>query len=391
MRLRFFNTYEPVAPLYRDLLPVLADRGHSVEVVIAGRAYRPGEVREDREGLSFRTVPTPALGQGRLAKAMTHAGYVLGASTLSGLGRGVDLNVFMTQPPLFGAWGGALGLTRGQPYACIVMDLYPHVATEAGVLPRRSVLTRGLEALAGRTLRGARAVIVIGRCMADRMAAMGVDPGRVHVIHNWSDTEAVRPVAVGDNGLRASLGLQDEFVVMYSGNLGVAHSFEEVLGAAERIGPEAGVSFVFAGEGARKREVEAAARRLPHLRVMGYQPIERLSESLSMGDVHYISLRPGFEGLVVPSKAYGVFAAGRPVLYQGAASGEIARVVEEEEVGVVLAPGDTEGLVEAILGQRDDSAGRAAAGQRARELAVGTYSREAALERYLEVLVGGAS
>lgn len=314
--------------------------------------------------------------------------YAAGAALLSLAGARADLNVFMTQPPLFSAWGRRLEAIRRQPYACIVMDLYPWVATEAGVLPRNGGLTTKLEKLSARALRQARSVIVIGRCMAERIESLGVQADRIHIVPNWADIDVVRPVAPRENRLRRVLGLGDAFVVMYSGNMGVAHSFDEVLAAAETLRADPGVAFVFIGDGSRKREVEAAARRLPNVKILGYQPVEELSHSLSLGDVHYVSLRRGFEGLVVPSKAYGAFAAGRPILYQGSDTGEIARVIDEEGVGKVVQPGDGAGLVDGILEMRAETSRRIEAGTRARALAEGRYGKVAGVERYVTALLG---
>jgi putative colanic acid biosynthesis glycosyltransferase WcaI len=392
MRLRFINTFVPVSPLYRDLLPALARQGHEVEVLLSGRRYRDGALAGGwRDDIRCREVPSLPLPERwrTLDRGLSHASFGLGVAASTLLSPRAACNVFVSQPPVFQVWGRALRRLRGQPYACISMDLWPWVAFEAGVLPRDGAAGRALAAAARSALREADLVIAIGRCMAARLVSEGVSADRVRVIPNWAGG-SVRPVDPGANPLRRRLGLQGKFVVMYSGNHGVSHRFEDVLEVARRLKDVRDVAFVFAGDGRRRPEVVSFARRerLANVSCLGLQPQDELAASLSAGDAHFISLRRGFEGLVVPSKAYGVMAAGRPILYQGHPDGEVARVVTEAGIGRVLAEGDVDGLAQAILHARDDATWRAEAGARARALAEGELSARAGVEAYLRALEG---
>ena len=148
-----------------------------------------------------------------------------------------------------------------------------------------------------------------------------------------------------------------------------------------------GIRFVFAGGGRRRAELERArsAEGLENLVLLPFQPVDRLTHSLSLGDVHFVSLRAGFEGLMVPSKAYSVLEAGRGLIYQGTASGEIARLVVEEDIGSVVPLDDPNGLERAICGAMTDPNTVAAWGLRAEALAERLYSRASALQRYAQV------
>jgi colanic acid biosynthesis glycosyl transferase WcaI len=392
VRLRFFNTFEPVVPLFRDLLPLLAQQGHHTEVVLADRRYRAGEQRHNQLGIRFigvPTVPSPVPSE-RLRKSFAHLSYLVSASALSGVGPGPDLNVFMTQPPFFAAWGALLKRWRQQPYVAITMDLYPLVAIKAGLISEGAPLTRALDNLCGWALRQADGVIVIGRCMAERVSDYGVDPSRIHVVTNWANTEIVKPISAGDNELRRRQGLDSKFVVMYSGNLGVSHYFDDILTVAHQLRQERDIVFVFVGRGSRRKQVEAAVERdrLPNVICLDYQPFDMLAQSLSMGDVHFVSLREGFEGVVVPSKAYGVLAAGRPMIYQGNPRGEIARMISENDVGSVVSQGDVAALRQAILHAQTQEKWRREAGRRARSLAEGRYGTSRSIAAYASVLCG---
>jgi glycosyltransferase involved in cell wall biosynthesis len=146
------------------------------------------------------------------------------------------------------------------------------------------------------------------------------------------------------------------------------------------------ISFAFIGDGASRREVEAAARELPNLRLAPYQPRDKLSESLSVGDLHLISLLPEVEGLIEPSKLYGIMAAGRPALFVGPPGSEVARTIERERCGRVFRNGDAEGLAAAIHELAADPVERKAMGQRARAALEQRYSRSIATARFRELL-----
>ena len=386
MRIRFFNTFDTAAPFLRTLLPHLASQGHQVEAVLSSREYRPGGL--GRGDGSYRVRHMPALSvpavKGRASRLSIAASYAVSSAALSLVGGRWDVNVFLTQPPLFNSWAYVLKRLRRQPYCIVGMDLYPWVAIEAGVLDPGSPAARLGKAVAEKTLTHAKHVVAIGRCMAEKFSRWGVPPERIHVIPNWADTEVLQPVAATDNELRRQHGLDRRFVVMYSGNLGVSHYFDDLLEVARRLSPEPDVVFLFVGAGSRLAEVQERSRRLGlhNIRFLGYQRYEDLSRTLSIGDVHFVSLREGFEGLVVPSKTYGIMAVGRPMVYQGSENGEIARMIREEDIGLTVKQEDPDGLERAILAARAKPDWRREAGRRARTLSEGRFGMSRALSAY---------
>src|SRR5262249_20173242 len=148
----------------------------------------------------------------------------------------------------------------------------------------------------------------------------------IEVIENWCDGQAVKPLPAQANGLRAEWGLSDRFVVGYSGNLGVAHEFETIIEAADMLRERRDIVFLFVGGGARLQHLNDQVRQrgLQNVVFRPYQARARLTESLCVPDVHLVCLRTDMEGLVVPSKFYGVLAAGRPCLFIGDPEGEVA-------------------------------------------------------------------
>jgi glycosyltransferase involved in cell wall biosynthesis len=208
----------------------------------------------------------------------------------------------------------------------------------------------------------------------------------------WSRADEVEPVAAGDNPLRERLGLRDAFVVMYSGNAGLAHRFDEVLDAAELLRDDPSIRFLFAGDGPRRSEIEARIERagLQNVTYRDYFPREDLRYSLSVGDVHLLTLRAEMAGVAVPGKLYGIMAAGRPVIVVAPRQSEPAETVVEEDIGVAIDPdagGDGSAVAAAILAYRDNATRRAEAGRRARAAFMARYERAPACAAWEDLLL----
>jgi glycosyltransferase involved in cell wall biosynthesis len=230
------------------------------------------------------------------------------------------------------------------------------------------------------TLKGAAINVVIGKRMAAKLEADGVRPEKICIISNFADGNLIRPVPRSNNSLAKEWGLEDAFVAGYSGNLGRAHSFGTFLAAIEQLesgqtqagcgAPNRPVRWLFTGSGvqmdALKREVER--RKLKTVLFKPYQPAALLSESLSLADVHLISLLPKFEGLIVPSKYYGIAAAGRPCIFVGDPNGELADIIAQNGTGFVVSEGDGKALADAVLALKRDPGLASSQGSRARAL-----------------------
>ena len=276
-----------------------------------------------------------------------------------------------------------------------VMDLYPDLPIACGVMKKTSLPSRFFESVNRRCLRSADADVVLGRCMADLVRSKGVSEDRIRLIGVWSDQEEVKPIPRSENEFRREWGIGDRTLVMYSGNFGIGHDVATFLEAAKRLRDDDRIRFAFVGGGKKKPEVEAyvAEHGLEDTCIIApYQPRERLDELLSAADLHLVSLLEGVEGIMVPSKLFGILAAGRPALFIGDGSSEISRVVVENDCARVFAKGDVDALVEEIVRYTDDPEARLAAGERARRALVEEHGAKHRLEAWralLEELAGG--
>lgn len=351
----FFPDHSATSQLLSDLAFELAGDGREVHVVTSRQRYDDAEASlpadESVRGVHIHRLWTSRFGRGTLlGRAMDYLTfYFSAAGLLLRLTGRDDVVVAKTDPPLISVVAMVVARLRGATLVNWVQDLFPEVA-EALEVKGIGPLAPLLRWLRNLSLRAARTNVVLGERMAARLVEQGVDAKAVTIIHNWSDAAAIHPVVAQENPLRREWGLEGKFVVGYSGNMGRAHEFSTLLDAVELLQGDASIVFLFIGSGARRAWVEKEVRRrgLANVIFKPYQPRELLAQSLSVPDLHVISLLPPLEGLIVPSKFYGIAAAGRPTLFIGDTKGEIALILRQHHCGASVAIGDVEGVVHEI-------------------------------------------
>lgn len=404
MRIWFVNRYfypdhSATSQMLTDVAFHFSSLGYAVHVVVSDQRYedpRAGlPAREEVRGVSVFRVRGPEFGRSGLSgRLFDDFGFLARArGLLARLLEPGDVLVSKTDPPLLGMALADVARRRRAHRVNWLQDLFPEVALGLGVLGHGAVY-RLLLAWRNRSLASARLNIAISEAMKCRLLDAGASPYRVRVIPNWADAEAVRPVARADNPLRAAWGFAaSDFVLGYSGNLGRAHEIETLLGAAEMLRAELGrgesglrLCFIGGGKGLSRLQSEVMARGLPGFSFMPYQDRGELSRSLSVADAHLVILRPEMEGLILPSKLYGIAAVARPVVYVGDVEGEVGTLVRERSCGVAVPSGDGEALAAAVrqLMRAPDVA--VAMGERARAMLVSDFSFQRAMRLWVDAL-----
>jgi len=272
-------------------------------------------------------------------------------------------------------------------FGVLCEDVFPEVAQLLDNFDHPWI-SRSLDRLNRTLLRNADAVVAIGERMRERLVEeKGADPSRVHVIHNWADCEAIQP-GDKDNAFSRAHGLADTFVLMHSGNVGLSQNLGVLIDAAEQLRAHDRIVFAIVGDGAQLERLERAAteRRLTNVRFFPYQQKALLHESFATADAFLVSLKAGIEGYIVPSKLYGILAAGRPYIAAVDPSCEVARLAVEYDCGLPAAPGDPAALASAVLALQRDPARARLMGGHARQLAW-RFDRRAAVQAYYDLLV----
>ncbi|MFO7725217.1 MAG: glycosyltransferase family 4 protein, partial [Oceanipulchritudo sp.] len=309
--------------------------------------------------------------------------------------RAADTVVVKTDPPLLSVPGAVAQALVGFRMVAWCQDLFPEVAV-AVLHPGR--IGRGFLSLVAElrdaSLRAAECVVVLGSDMEAFLRARGLPGHALAAIPNWSVQDERGPAEPTPEALRAEWGIAPEALVIgYSGNLGRAHDWETLLGAARLLGHAEDLRFLVCGGGHGYARLEAAVREAglaERFVFQPYQPIERLAASLQVPDLHWFSLMEAMTPFIFPSKFAGILQAGRPVLFIGATGSGLARRIREERLGGVVAPGQSTALAAIIEGYRGDRPALADAGARARRVWEGHYRKAVGVARW-ETLLGTGS
>lgn len=391
----FYPDQSATSRMVSGLAFELASAGREVHVITSRQLYDKPEAGlpafEIAHGVHIHRVGTTGFGRSRLpGRAMDYLSFYLTSWRCAlSITRPNDIIVAKTDPPMISLIGMAAAKQRGGKLINWLQDLYPEIAIEFGIRFLIAPVRWLLFLLRDFSLKTAEANVVLGELPASLVLSHGVHPDGVVIIHNWSDEDEIVPVAKADNILRRTWGLSDKFVVGYSGNLGRTHEFQTMLSASERFRNDNRIVFLVIGGGHQNdglaKVVKQRGLEQSYLFVQ-YQDREVLKYSLGVPDVHWIALRPQFEGLIVPSKFYGVAAAGRPIISIGSRQGELGRLVEKHECGFAIEEGDVDGLADALTRLSRDPELCTEMGHRARWMLDHHFTRRQAFDRWQELL-----
>ncbi|MCZ7589011.1 MAG: glycosyltransferase family 4 protein [Gaiella sp.] len=374
---------EATAQLLAQLCEALA-RDYDVTVVTGQLRGQDLPAEETRNGVRILRARSTAYDRSQLHLRAANYGTYLADTALTALrDTPPDLVLCMTDPPIVGDVGLVVARRFDVPLLVISQDVFPEIAERVERL-RQPIVLGALRSLVGLYLKRADRVVAIGETMKQRLEQKGAPAARIAVIPNWVDTAELTP-RPRRNAWSQAHGLDDAFVVMHSGNVGHAQDLDALVRAATFLRDLGSLRIVVIGSGAREGDVTRLAQRLEvtgTVRFLGYQPRDVLPLSLASGDLHYIGLARGLSGYVVPSRVYGVLAAGRPVLVSADPDSETVRLVEEAECGLVVPPGRPElvaGLIRDVVEGRLSLEGM---GERGRAWVEREADREVAFDRY---------
>ncbi len=292
--------------------------------------------------------------------------------------------VLAVSPPLtIGVAGWILAFFKRARLVYNVQELYPDIAITMGVLKENSIFTRLLKGVERFIYARASALAVICPPFAEAIAAKRIARAKIHVIPNFVDVDFIRP---GDkaNPLAQELGLEERFVVLYAGNIGMTQSFDTLLEVAGSLQDDPGLVFLIVGDGARRSYVEAQVsdRQLTNVRLLPYQPRSRVPDIYATADLCLVPLMEGTAQTTVPSKLYTIMASGRPALVAVDEDSDLVQTVRDAQCGIAVKPDDAGALRQAIRQARENPAELQAFGRNGRRYAELHLSRRAVSAQY---------
>ena len=365
----------------------LAER-HYVTVLAGRPSYEPVErhrrylfERETQANLVIERVGSTAFSRFRMKGRLANYLSYLALSIPRALDMNPDVVLAMTDPPIEGIVGASIAQFLGRPFVYNIRDLYPDMALAAGILPS-GFWSDIWEQSHRRALRQAARVIVLGEDMRARIIGKGVDPARIAVIRDAVPFPEVPPAV--DQALVREIRGGFRFVIVHAGNLGFYGAWHTLICAAQMLESQ-GVGLVFIGEGAMKKEIQAAAQNCPSVRFLPFFPASKIPAVMAAGDLHVVTIRRGLEGVVVPSKLYNILAHGRPILAIATEKAEVTRLAQRYECGIAADPDDPTQVATAVQRLLETPEYLEHLSRQARELAK-TYDRLSELRKFVAVV-----
>ena len=288
----------------------------------------------------------------------------------------VDVIMSYSPPLTLGITAWLLSRMRSIPWALRVEDLYPEAAVAAGILKNRTAI-RFLERLERFLYQQAEHISLISEGFRQNIAAKGIPPEKLSVAPVWADADLVRPMAK-ENGFRRTYSLEDKFVVMYAGALGLTSALEDVVEAASFLQHDLSVQFVFVGQGVKKDPLMRLCqeRGLVNIQFLPFQPREQFAEMMAAADVSLVTLNLASARFSMPNKVFNIMSSGRPILAVTPADSEVAGLIQKWACGVNVPPGQPQTLVQAILEMKIDGARLEQLGHNGRLALEANFSRQ---------------
>ena len=399
MRILFLTTYyRPESATNAILITLLAEelarRGHQITVITGMPHYDNNRVeanyrgklwaREQQNGVDIRRVYlyVPENKSRLVGRLLNYISFNITSAIAVLLTKRHDI-LFAPSPPLTnGITAWFTSSLKRMPFVYNVQDIYPDVAVRLGVLqnPRLIRLFSRMELF---VYRKAAAVSVISECFQRNLAAKQVPMDKLKIIPNFVDVDFVSP-RPRHNAFSHEHNLDDKFVVVFAGNVGLSQGLETVLQAAQKLAAQSKIHFLIVGNGASKSELvqQAETMQLSNVTFLPLQPYERVPELYSAGDVCLIPLKRGLTEDSVPSKLWTIMGVARPVVATVDSASDTYKVIQEAGCGLCAEAEDADGMAKAITRLYQDCELGESMGKRGRTYVEQFYTRQRVTEQY---------
>lgn len=268
-----------------------------------------------------------------------------------------------------------------------LQDIFPDSLVTSGICGEDSKLMKIGRKMENFTYRNADAIITITDDMKANVVRKGVNPSKVKVVRNWIDVNRIEPVEKKDNKLFDEFCLsRDKFNVLYAGNLGKVQGVDVIISAAGLLKDQNDIHFVIFGNGSEEENIKKQAKTLPNLSIFPLQPMVRVSEVYSLGDVSIIPCKAGTGGSGMPSKTWTIMATGTAIIASFDLGGEMEKTIKEADCGVCVSAGDSQALAETIMKLKAEPETIEKMGKNARKYAEEQVAKEQAVQKYIEII-----
>ena len=400
MRVLVFGTnYVPertgMAPFTTGICEHFLEQGHDVQVLTTFPYYPEWRVwdgyrgkltqKEEIKGVPVRRVWhfVPRRASSLLQRLLHDVTFAISVFFAALFSRKYDVICSVCPPPTLALTAFLLSLLRREPYVILLTDLASDAALATGIM-REGFAVRTARALEKFLYRRAAAVVCICEGFVQKLTARGVQPESLVLIPLWGDTRTVHPIENPTRFRQANQFSPEQFLVMYTGNIGKKQDLMKVVEAAELSADVSNLMWVLVGEGEERSLIEEAVRQrgLTNIRMLPLQPVATIAEMYAAADVLLLHQKGAVVDSVIPSKLLTYMAAGRPVLAAVSDQSETARYVDRANCGLIIHPESPGALVESATSLRSNPALRATLGANGRSHVEQFFARDKVLQAY---------
>ena len=334
----------------------LVKKGLSVEVITSKKNYNAPAIKNLKKEEIYNGVKINRVWSvnsdknSKVKRILSYLSLSLSFTRSVLVKKDYDYLLIFSSPPISTIIGHLANKIRKKDYAYVVHDLYPEIAYNLNVIKKDGFIGKIMDYTNKKAFETSKNVIAIGRDMEEVLISKGCKKEKIKVITNWADSSYIYPVKK-DNRFSREYNLQDTFNIIYTGNIGRFHDLETLVYTAEELKEYKNINFIIIGEGYKKEKIlnMKKEKNLDNLYILGYQDSSIYNEVLSTADLLVSSLEEGVEGLAVPSKTYSYFAANKPVVAIMNESSEIARTINENQIGICIQKNDHKKLAKFII------------------------------------------
>ncbi len=387
--------YAATGQFVYELAHALGKEGYDINVFTGkpGYAFKQADAprEEDADGVRVRRTRAAQISPKRIRGKLINSIFFwlrCAIKLRNSSSRGSHL-LITSAPPFLGLIGWFYNKVCGHSYSCLIYDVYPEVAVRLGVVKLDHWIVKLWQFLNSKVWERAESLIVISEPMKELLLSQNKKiADKIYVIPNWADPELIKPIPKSTNWFAEQYSLNNYFVVLYSGNLGRCHDEVTILECIYLLKNHPKVKFVFIGNGAGIVPIEKAIATgdLPNAIKLPYQEREVLPYSLTACDLSLVSLKPNVEGVVAPSKVYGILAAGRPIAAICPEHSYLRQLIDEGNCGCCFMNGDAKGLADYICQLANDHSKVEYLGLNARSHFEKNFTLEKITPLYIEAL-----
>jgi colanic acid biosynthesis glycosyl transferase WcaI len=391
--MNFFPELTGISVYTTEMCEYLSKMGHNVTVFTAFPYYPEWEIQqkykkrlfltENYEGIiikrSYIYVPSKITTKSRILHELS---FIISALFNMFFSCKADIIIAISPPLGLGLVAYIISRIKRIPFIFHIQDLQPDTAIKLGMLKNKQIINL-LYKIEKFIYIKAKKVSVISKKMADKVISKGIEKENIIFFPNWVDIEYIKPYSKINKFSRTE-GIENKFVVLYSGNIGVKQGLDVVLEVADKTRDNEDIVYIVVGDGAYKEKLikKCEELKLNNMFFSPVQPKEKYPYVLSSSDICVVPQRKAVTDVVMPSKIFGIMASGKPVIAGASTGSELYNMITDSTCGILVEPENSKQMLNAIMYMYNNPKIGEEYGRNGREYVIRHFSKEMVLTTF---------